>query len=362
MLPPVEDAVLQNNPEFATLYSTLTTTILNPDGSTKIDPAAKERTAVRQELNECRLKAAKQHLLTHAISVANPQSLQTKHVPAPSLTRRTKPQPQQQAPASAARLPEPLLDLLLLLPPLLTTSSSLSPDSAALLLSNPPFSDFPTLLPQLATLISNTLHSSAVLLARVANPSTNPSYVHRSIPSLPTQAASLAAAVADRKAELNRARLAAATSLTSLLQQQTSVLSQLLRALEAKHGAIARSLEFRATEAALTAQRQQAEAETALWLARRDTYTPEAARALTNYARHLRDAKGRLVEGIRTLRAELEAYGVDAGEDRAGEEESMREGVKGSKEKVMREMARVYRDMGRQVEDVRRDLERLGWA
>lgn len=48
MLPPVEDAVLQNNPDFAALYATLTTVILSPDGSTKNDPAAKERDAVRE--------------------------------------------------------------------------------------------------------------------------------------------------------------------------------------------------------------------------------------------------------------------------------------------------------------------------
>lgn len=48
MLPPVEDAVLQNNPDFAALYTTLTTVILNPDASTKNDPAAKERNAARE--------------------------------------------------------------------------------------------------------------------------------------------------------------------------------------------------------------------------------------------------------------------------------------------------------------------------
>lgn len=48
MLPPVEDSVLQSNPDFAVLYTTLTTAILNPDGSTKNDPAAKERKAVRE--------------------------------------------------------------------------------------------------------------------------------------------------------------------------------------------------------------------------------------------------------------------------------------------------------------------------
>lgn len=204
-------------------------------------------------------------------------------------------------------------------------------------------------------------------LARIAKPTTNPSYVHRSVPTLPGHAASLAAAIAERKLAQERARLSATAALTSLLQQQTAVLSQLLRVLEAKHGPVARSLEFRATEAALTAQRQEAEAETALWLARRDTYTPEASRALANYAAHLRDARGRLAEAVRSLRAELRAYGVDvAGGDGSGSDHDEtgdgRQGGNSSKERVIREIARVYRDMTKQMEDVRDDLERLGRA
>ncbi|KAH6848413.1 hypothetical protein B0I37DRAFT_446494 [Chaetomium sp. MPI-CAGE-AT-0009] len=362
MLPPVDKTVLQSNPEFASLYSKLTNSVLNPDGSTKNGPGTKERKAVTEELNEYRLRAAKQHLLVDAISNANPQSLQITHAPAaPSLTRR--PRPQQQATASTpTELPPALLDLLILLPPLLNAQSELTPESTALLLSSPPLSDFPTHLPQLARLVSTTLHTSAVHLARAANPSTNPSYVHRSIPALPTYAASLASTVAERKAELTRARLAATTELTALLREQTAVLGQLLRALEAKHGPIARALEFRATEAALTAQRQEAEAEAALWAARRDTYTPEAARALASYARHLRDARGRLTEAVHTLRGELEAYGVVEAAAGGEGDTTAAGGTRGGKEKVMREMARVYREMGRQVEEVRSDLERLGQA
>ncbi|KAH6621662.1 hypothetical protein B0J18DRAFT_368485 [Chaetomium sp. MPI-SDFR-AT-0129] len=354
MLPPVDSSVLQNNPEFATLYSRITTSVLNADGSTKNGPANKERRAVTEELNEYRLRAAKQHILTDALCNVAPQSQPAQHAPAPSLTRRARP-PQGDA-GTPSDVSPALLDLLLLLPPLLGGPSDLSSDDAAMLLSNPPFSDFPTHLPQLARLISTTLHSSAVHLARLANPSTNPSYVHRSIPALPAHAASLAATVTHHKQELTLARLAAARELTALLQDQTNVISQLLRVLEAKHGPIARSLEFRATETALTAQRQEAEAEVALWQARRDTYTPEAAQALVNYAAHLRDAKGRLNESIRTLEAELTAYGVtrDSGPGQEGGTSSA------GKQKTMREMARVYHDMGRQVEEVRGDLERFG--
>ncbi|KAL2148880.1 hypothetical protein VTH82DRAFT_1566 [Thermothelomyces myriococcoides] len=353
MLPPVDHSILEANPEFASLYTKLTTSVLNPDGSTKNGPSTKERRAVTEELNEYRLRAAKQHLLKHAISNANPKSLQTQHAPVPSLSK-SRPRPQQQQTPAPVDLPTPLLDLLLLLPPLLDEPSDLSQESVKLLLSNPPLSDLPAHLPQLARLVSSTLHSSAVHLARIANPTTNPSFVHRSIPALPTYAASLASTVAERKAELGRARLSAAAQLVALMREQTGVLSQLLRILEAKHGPVARSLEFRATEAALTARRQEAEAETTLRLARRETYTPEAVRALANYASHLRDAKGRLNEAIRTLRAELEAYGLDEGD--AGSENDAR----GGREKAMREMARVYHDMNRQIEDVRTDLEKLG--
>lgn len=48
MLPPVNDTVLRDNPEFASLYRSLTGDILHQNGSTKNDPTAKQRNAVRQ--------------------------------------------------------------------------------------------------------------------------------------------------------------------------------------------------------------------------------------------------------------------------------------------------------------------------
>lgn len=46
--PPIDEAVLLNNPDFANVYKKLTHVLLNPDGSTKEDPAARERAAVRE--------------------------------------------------------------------------------------------------------------------------------------------------------------------------------------------------------------------------------------------------------------------------------------------------------------------------
>lgn len=48
MLPPLDDQVLRDNPEFARLYSTLTNVVLNLDGTTKHDQEEKKRTAVRK--------------------------------------------------------------------------------------------------------------------------------------------------------------------------------------------------------------------------------------------------------------------------------------------------------------------------
>lgn len=50
MIPPVEETVLKSNPEFAALYNTLTTAIINSDGTTKDDQskAARERDVVRK--------------------------------------------------------------------------------------------------------------------------------------------------------------------------------------------------------------------------------------------------------------------------------------------------------------------------
>ncbi|OIW27904.1 hypothetical protein CONLIGDRAFT_453910 [Coniochaeta ligniaria NRRL 30616] len=358
MHPPVEDAVLQNNPEFAVLYNTLTTAVLNPNGSTKNDPARKEREAVKEELKKHRLKTIKHHLLISALSTANPSSTTAK----PSLRRpRGAPQP---PPSSTTNLPPELLDLLLLLPPFLTTPSPLDSSSLSLLLSNPPISTLPTLLPSLTPLISASLISSAASLSRLLNPTTNPSFIHRTIPSLPTTTCNLLTTLSTQKQALTTARAATATALTTLLALHATALHLLIRPLESKHGNAARNLELRAVEISLSSLHQQHSANVLLNSTRKEIYTPQATAALRNYAAHLRDARGRVKEEIRGLRAQLGGYGVVVGVD-DGEEDGQDEG-KGQgdegRERMLREMARVYRDMGRQVEEVRGDLERLGRA
>ncbi|POS69755.1 hypothetical protein DHEL01_v211853 [Diaporthe helianthi] len=333
MLPPVEDAVLQNNPGFAALYSTLSTAILNPDGTTKDDKShmARQRDAARKELDTHRLVSAKHHLLAQAISAAVPRKSQ-----------------------SELQLPGSLLDLLLLLPPLLTGVGQ--PPAAArdvevlhLLLANPPLSSLHAHMHDLASLVSSSLHSSAVQIARAAFPATDPSFTHRQVPSLARRIAELSSGLDPHADSLAAARLAATNSLTQLLQKQAEALLLLLRSLEAKHGPIARSLEHRAADVSLEAQLGQVNAETALWSVRKDVYSPEVREALVNYSAHLRDGRLRLRETMRTAEVKLQDYGV-AIDGRAGDPR---------KERSLREAARAYRDTQRQIEDAQSDLSRL---
>lgn len=294
------------------------------------------------------MKAAKQHILTRAIATASPPVSSSSSGRTISGGRPGQLAPPRRQPQPAS-LPEPLLDLLLILPPLLDQKSPpLARDSAALLFSSPPLSDLESLLPDLADLLSSHLRSSALNLARISNPSTNPSYLHRHIPSLATSFSALVDSQTTAHESLAAARLATLSSVITLLESYSASVTRLIRALEVKHGVVARSLDLRAAESSLRAQHTHAAVQMALHNGRARIYTPEASAALGSYASHLRDARTRADERVKGLRAELAEYGVGVGQAR-GE----------GKEKTMREMARVYREMSRQMEDAQGDLARL---
>ncbi|KAI1361402.1 hypothetical protein F5Y08DRAFT_19628 [Xylaria arbuscula] len=390
MLPPIDSSVLANNPRFEKLYNTITTSILNPDGSTKIDPSTKQRDAVRQELQAYRLKAARVHLLRNAISTA--ASSQTATAPQPTnqdsepgqqkqqsryQQRRPRPSRQLSQPQQAQQpqqLPPDLLQLLRLLPAFLNNASSLPPSSVSLLLTSPPFTSIQTLFPQILALVSSRLASDAKDLARVLSPSTNPSYIHRAIPSLPNISSTLVSELSSSKSSLSRARLAATASLTRYQAQHTKALKLLIHALEAKHDLVSSASESRALQASHAASSWAIAAEALLWETRHKTYPPEARAALLHYRQHLQDAGRRLEDGSRVREAELADYGVDV--DRRRDSVSLGGGGSGggdqpratrrrrgtvdeNKERTMREMARVWREMETRLREINGDLNRL---
>lgn len=228
-----------------------------------------------------------------------------------------------------------------------------------LLLTSPPFTSLPEHLPRLAGLVSENLQASARGLARVANPATNPSYLHRAVPGLPAQVAALQQAILDTRLKLAAARHATATALLDLLDQHAAALSFFIRTLEAKHGPVARSLELRAAEVALDARSAELDANATLVAAQRVVYPPEASAALRNYASHLRDSKRRLDETLRERKSLLRDYGIDVDALKIDEEDMETGQPRNEKARTMREMARVYREMGQQMEGVKGDLARL---
>ncbi|KAH8162319.1 hypothetical protein CIB48_g5950 [Xylaria polymorpha] len=354
------------------LYNTITTSILNPDGSTKIDPSAKQRDAVSQELKAYRLKAARVHLLSTAISTAVPSQIpkptnqedeqqprqrQNQHRRLKSRSQPQQSQSQSQAQSQSQMpqtpsLPPDLLELLVLIPPFLNNASTLPPSSVALLLSSPPVHRAPPRSsPRILELVSARLTAQAKTLARVLSPSTNP-ILHPPRHPLPT---------------LHSERSTATTTLTRHLAQHTEALALLVGALETKHGLVARSSELHAEGARQDAHAWALATEALLWETRLLAYPPEARAALITYRQHLQDAGRRLEDAAHIREVELADYGVDL--DKSASRDlgngarvrghRRRATVDENKERTMREMARVWREMETRLHEIQGDLNRL---
>ncbi|KAG5927529.1 hypothetical protein E4U42_002137 [Claviceps africana] len=345
MLPPVDEQTIRDNPEFAKLYRMLLEKALNPDGSTKDRDSTPGRDAAQQDLHRARTRHAKALLLKEAIRAV-------------SLSESTPDRPQQDARTAASGLQTDadadadaagsLADVLALLPSLLSSDDAcpVPDDAAAALFSCPPLSALEHHLPELGALVSANLHAAALDVARIAHPSTNPSYLHRHIPSLPADFSALSDALSEATSTLAARRLEALSSLTRLLHSYTQTLTLLVRTLESKHGLASRSLELQALDVSQNSQLAEVDAKTALHAISRDMYSPETVSALANYSSHLRDAQIRAAERLRGLQAELAEYGVGVESDR-------------DKEKKLRDMAIAYRHMESQMEEVKKDLARL---
>ncbi|KAK7949316.1 uncharacterized protein PG986_010202 [Apiospora aurea] len=381
MLPPVDESVLTDNPDFEKLYKSLSADILSPDGSTKKDPAAEQRDAVRQELKEYRLRATRQHLLKQALATATSQSAASqpaapKQIPQHGRTRSHLTRASSNPVAAAdggeggggsssspqQQLPPELVDLLLLLPDFLEKAPRqlLPQQTLRLLLSTPPFSHFPSHLSSLTAILSTHLTTQSASLTRVLHPTTNASFLHRHTVNLPVTTSDLVSKLSATRRELTDARLRTTTTLLSHLDQHARALSILIRALEAKHGPAAHSTALRSQRSHLEAALWAASLRLLLLETKGRVYPKGAGGALRNYRRHLRDAQMRLEDASRVRERELEDYGVvvrpgDAGGDGSGDENEM-----STKERRMREMARIWREMEGRLEEIQADLDRLG--
>ena len=257
-------------------------------------------------------------------------------------TPTTKTRPNRNPPAKQP-LPPDLLELILLLSARLSSCTPPHP----LLDSTPQWASLTSSLPSLGALLSARLHAQAVTLCRIQSPTTNASFLHRTIPKLSSSTQQTLSAHSSTKTALAQRRAAIVATATVLMDAYHLSTILVIQTLEsASGGAVPRHARARADYWALRARELGLEAREKEGQAEAVVYTPVVRGALENYASALRDGRERLGERERGADRALWGYGI-------GREDG------GEKEKVMREVARVYGELGREVEEVRRDVERL---
>lgn len=344
MIPPIDHAVLEANPQFALLHKALTTKLLNPDASTKDHPTQRERDARAQELRERQLEAAKTRLMKSAL--VNMPLTETKRSVRPPWNSNGQP-----ATSVETTLDPELSELIQLLTLQLTTK--LSFNQIELLQNSHAYAQLPNYMERIATLISSYLVSQALPLTRLLHHTTNSSFLHRSIPNLPLASTTLRQNIAVQRAEILKSRLGITPLAMKTLHAYVQCSEACIRVLETtKHGALARHSNWSSAYAKLQAQSLALEAEQKTAQARGVVYTKEVRRALRTYGEHLRDGRARLSMRGRDAKGVLEGYGV-----RDDDDEEDADG--GRKERTMREIAKVWGEMESQVEAVRKDIDRL---
>ncbi|TVY59607.1 Uncharacterized protein LSUE1_G007271, partial [Lachnellula suecica] len=202
-------------------------------------------------------------------------------------------------------------------------------------------------LPAISALISAHLQAQALALSRILSPSTNASYLHRTIPKLTPSIHTLLTTNRQKKAALYAARQNLAVLAVRLLQAYQAATGFTVKVLETtKHGSLSleRHYEVRMRYLAQTMEKVRLEALEKRGRGERMVYTDSVKAALGEYKLHLRDARERLRERKGGAERVLWGYGV---------------GREDSKEKVMREIARVYGELVREIGDVGRDVGRL---
>ncbi|EKD12769.1 uncharacterized protein L3040_006922 [Drepanopeziza brunnea f. sp. 'multigermtubi'] len=353
MLPPIDDSILEANPKFAALHSILAKQILNPNGSTKYHPAQKERDAVSEALKISRIRSAKAQLLKSTVQNLD---LSSPAPPAPPATTTSKPSSTRLSHSQAASkppttsLPADLLELILLLSSHLS-APQIPPSQQKLLASTPHWASLATQLPRnVGPLLSTSLQAAALALCKILTPSTNPSFLHRSIPRLVPTITALQDEGAQKRSELAARRAALVSNTTTLLTLHHLAASLMIRILEqTAHGAVARHLKSRADFLALRAVQVACEAAEKKAKGERIVYSEEVRHALENYVRELRSGQERGRERMRMAERTLWGYGVGREEGEDG----------GEKERVLKALARAYGELVRELEEVGRDVERL---
>ncbi|KAJ5224049.1 hypothetical protein N7468_008591, partial [Penicillium chermesinum] len=360
-----------HNPQFKRLYENLTTTLLNPDGSTRATSKDPVRAAAVEELKQCQIRRAKkqiqQQTLRRLAFASDSELLDDFHdnLALISLYLET--------PSSALDQDQPL-----------DQSQSLGHlHDNALSLLQPEFETFCSNIPSFITQFSNILSKASHDLRAIASTNPDNNDLDENMPG-PSHSRSLSTHNARARARDRRVRtsMAPAPLLSSILNDrvralrflqleelpakrremaalaadviaaQAQVLERTVLLLErAKHGALARATKAKAEHLATVAQGVEGKLEYVPLIAT-TLYTPETLAALSRYQRHLRETKARLDERRESAIEELKRYG-DIEATRAGGAERVEGGT-------LAEIARRYGLLVREVDSVRMEIARLG--
>ncbi|KAJ5415603.1 hypothetical protein N7465_004298 [Penicillium sp. CMV-2018d] len=366
MIPPCDPSILEHNPQFKRLYENLTTSLLNPDASTRAHSASPARTAVVEELKQCQTQNAKKRIkeqMLRQLAFAPDSNLPaechdnlaiiTLYLETPSSAIETttpKPETEPKKPDEALTLLAPDIEAFYtnipaFILPLSKTISSAIQDLRALSTANTdpatgPDADVPT--PQ---------HSNHNARARARD-----RRVRTSMAPVPPLSSQLQARVRvlrhTQLSELPVARRKMAATAAEVVAVRARVLERTVVTLErAKHGALARATKAKAEHLAVVAQGVEGKLEVTKLEIAATLYTPETLAALARYRQHLRQTKERLQHRRKMTIQELRAYGDVEVSDPATEVDA--------DEGSFADIARQYGVLAREVEEVKMEIARL---
>ncbi|KAJ5908833.1 hypothetical protein N7495_001515 [Penicillium taxi] len=404
MIPPCDPSILEKNPLFKRLYDNLTTSLLNPDGSTHAYDADPARTAAVEETKQCQIQTATKKIKESTLRqlAFAPESELSDEVGVSKDTATTSQELVSLLPNfSCIDFLQYHDNIAIISLYLETPRAAIDPEGPAqdgqaprrddaLSLLAPEVETFYSNIPALILRFSNILSSAIEELRTIAITdsdthtqavSSKQSALSRSIsaPSRPVSNHNARARARDRQVrtsmapvpplssqlrdrvralrhiqlfELPAARRKMAATAAEVLAIRTLVLERTVVILErVKHGALARATKAKVEHLATVAQGAEGKLEVTKLEIAAALYTPETLAALGHYRRHLQEARYNL-EGRRAIAIdELKRYGDVEGSDadRGGNDRG-----------PLAEITRRYGLLLKEVETVQSEIARLG--
>jgi hypothetical protein len=330
MLPPIDSAILESNPNFARLHSRLTTTLLALDASTN----AKNITHVSttETLRRHHIKVTKDEILKRGLtSLAGLKDQENEYM-----------------------LPAPLRELVYTISLYISDGPAMNLNDHDHDLMAQEVEDFRANLPEISQVLSAYLqwqHDTLHNIASQAIPKQQ-----RPLRKPPNQ--TLQGLISTLQPQDSSPHLQATfQTLLSLLSLQSKLLTTQITHLERhKHGTLSRHRLARAAHLSAVATALALKTRVMYLTTLKATYSGDMQSALGNYARHLNGEERKLRQREDVLKGMVEEYeGVQLGE---GEGSRAATGSL-SGGSVMSQLGQKYGEILKEIEDVKSDIRKL---